>query len=272
MNKTSRLRRLLTCVGILAFGLTISGCYTVPETGRTGMVLFSESQIANMGKESFTELKTQVRVSNNRPKNEIIQRVGHRIASAVGRDLPEAEWEFVLIEDNTINAFALPGGKVGVHTGLFSIVEKEDDLAFVMAHEIAHITARHANQRISAQTLFAGIGLALAAGTSDMDSGERNLLLGLYGLGGTVGVSLPYSRLQEREADRIGILYAARAGYDPRRAIVFMEKMDNTAGGLHEYFSTHPSGKTRVENIGKYLDDAVAVFEESSRQRKLDMD
>lgn len=272
MNKSSRFLRLITCVGILAVGFTISGCYTVPETGRTGMVLFSEAQIANMGKESFTELKTQVRVSNNRPKNEIVQRVGNRIASSVGRDLPEAEWEFVLIEDNSINAFALPGGKVGVHTGLFSIVEKEDDLAFVMAHEIAHITARHANQRISAQTLFAGIGLALAAGTGDMDSGDRNLLLGLYGLGSTVGVSLPYSRLQEREADRIGILYAARAGYDPRRAIVFMEKMDSSAGGLHEYLSTHPAGKTRIENIEKYLDEAVVVYDESARKRKLDLD
>ena len=168
--------------------------------------------------------------------NARVNRVGQRIAAVASHDLPNVQWEFVVFEDpEMINAFAMPGGKVAVYTGLFKVIESDADLAVVIGHEVAHVVARHAAERVSHQILVTGGSLAVAVGTADMDAYDRRLILAGVGLGTSVGVLLPYSRLHECEADAIGILYTAEAGYDPRAAIDLQRMSAEKSGNPGSY-------------------------------------
>jgi predicted Zn-dependent protease len=250
-------------------GLVLSGCFTVPETGRRALSLISPSQELAMGASAFSEIKSKQKVSTDEAKTATVKRVGQRIARAVGRDLPDAEWELVLFEDDNVNAFALPGGKVGVYTGLFKVAQSEDELAVVMGHEIAHVAARHGAERVSQSVLVAAGGVALDAALSGEDSETRNLALAAYGLGSTVGVMLPYSRLNENEADEIGMIYAARAGYDPRAALRFWSAMKQQAEGKSkppEWLSTHPSDDTRIKRIEALMPRMLEIYEKADKQ------
>ena len=170
-------------------------------------------------------MRRKTRISRNSEYNARVQRVGRKIADVVKDDMPNTHWEFVVFEDaSQVNAFAMPGGKVGIYTGLFSLVEQDADLATVVSHEIAHVVARHGNQRVSQQILLAAGGLALGLSLDDEDRATRNAVMTAYGMGSTLGVALPYSRSHELEADKLGLIYMARAGYDPRRSLVFWEK------------------------------------------------
>jgi Zn-dependent protease with chaperone function len=214
------MKRAFRFAPLLVFVAILVGCYTVPETGRRSLILVPIDQEVALGSSSFTDLKSSKQISGDPEMNAAVQRVGHNIARAVGDALPDAEWEFVVFDDDTPNAFALPGGKVGVHTGLFKVAEGDDELAIVMGHEIAHVTARHGAERMTQGVLVAAGGIALEAALNDKDSGERAAWLASYGVLATGAVILPFSRLNESEADNIGIRYAARAGYDPRAAIL----------------------------------------------------
>jgi predicted Zn-dependent protease len=176
--------------------------------------------------------------------------------------MPDAEWEFILFEDESANAFAMPGGKIAVFTGLLRHVESDDELAAVIGHEIAHVLLRHANQRMSAE-LIRGIGAVVAVvATDDMDSNDRAAVLAAYGIGSQVGVMLPYSRSHESQSDHMGLMIAARAGFDPRAAITFWEKMGAAnPAKMPEFLSTHPSSQTRIEELEEAMPEALRIYE-----------
>jgi len=187
--------------------------------------------------------------------------VGGRIATAVGRDLPGAKWEFVVFDaPETVNAFALPGGKVGVYTGLLKLAETDDELAVVIGHEIAHVTARHGSERMSKGLAAAVLGAALEVATEE--SRNRNLILTAYGIGAG-GTMLKFSRDNESEADYIGIRYAAKAGYDPHAAIDFWRKMAREEKGarLPAFLSTHPTDTKRIADLEKAIPGAQPLYE-----------
>lgn len=240
-----------------------AACTTVPVTGRKALHLYPEAELVQMAATQFKELKRETPLSTDPELNARVNRVGQRIAAVASHDLPNVQWEFVVFEDpEMINAFAMPGGKVAVYTGLFKVIESDADLAVVIGHEVAHVVARHAAERVSHQILVTGGSLAVAVGTADMDAYDRRLILAGVGLGTSVGVLLPYSRLHECEADAIGILYTAEAGYDPRAAIDFWQRMSaEKSGNPPEFLSTHPADATRVRKLEDLMPQAVAIYE-----------
>ncbi|MBL9194647.1 MAG: M48 family metallopeptidase [Opitutaceae bacterium] len=260
--------RLLLGLGLVTL---FAGCTTVPETGRKQLMLVSPSAEATMGLSAFTQLKKEEKISADPIANARVQRVGKRIADSVGRELPGAQWEFVVFEASQVNAFALPGGKVGVYTGLLKLAESDDELATVMGHEIAHVTSRHGAERTSQGFLVAGGAILAEIGmeAKDVDPAKRNMARAAYGLTTTVGAILPFSRLHEAEADAVGLRFAAGAGYDPRAAISFWKKMAaNSKGGTKPppWLSTHPSDEARIKSLEQLAPKYLELFE-SSRKR-----
>ncbi|TVP80411.1 MAG: M48 family peptidase [Puniceicoccaceae bacterium] len=242
----------------------LSGCETVPQTGRSALHLVPADQLASMASSQFGQMKQDTRISKDPTYNARVRRVGERIAYVAGPDIPNAQWEFVVFEDDDqINAFAMPGGKVAVYTGMFKVIESDDDLAIVMGHEIAHVAAGHGNERVSQQLLAAGGAMALQLGIRERSRSEQQLIMAAYGAGATVGVILPYSRHHESEADEIGLIYAAKAGYDPRAAISFWERMEaqKTGGSPPEFLSTHPSGPTRIRQLNALMPRALEIYQ-----------
>lgn len=240
-------------------------CTTVPQTGRKALTLVPTGQLTAMASSQFEQLKKETPISDNPEYTEMVQRVGERIAKVAAYDMPDANWEFVVFDnDEQINAFAMPGGKVAVYTGLFKVAETEAELAVVMGHELAHVVARHGNERMSQQLLAMGGAVALNYGTKDkLSAGEQQLLMAAYGAGTTIGIMLPYSRYHESEADEIGIMYTAKAGYDPRVAIGFWQKMSEQKEGQAppEILSTHPADSTRIARLKELMPTAVNIYE-----------
>jgi metalloendopeptidase OMA1, mitochondrial len=217
-----------------------------------------------MGASAFSDIRRPEPISTDAEATAMVERVGRRIAQQAHDHMPGAEWEFVLFDgDDTINAFALPGGKVGVYTGLLRVAETEDALATVIGHEIAHVTARHGTERMSTMLGLSALGVGIGVAGRDLDPGTRDAIMIAYGVVGTVGVALPHSRRAESEADEIGILYAARAGYDPRAAIGFWERMSAESAGRAappEFLSTHPSDETRIARLRELMPQAMAEY------------
>lgn len=246
------------------FLMVLVGCYTVPETGRSSFTLLPESQVVNMGVSSFEEVKANSPLITSGTRYETIQRVGRRIQEAVGPDVPAADWEFIYIDEDQANAWAMPGGKVAIYDGLFDVIDTEDELAFIMGHEVAHVSARHANQRLSQAMVLSGVSIGVGYSIQDMSPTEQELIMGLYGVGSTIGLALPYSRVHEREADEIGQIYMARAGYDPSVAAGVWEKMNAASpGGSPAWLSTHPSHSQRAESLRETLPRAQEEYERS---------
>ena len=258
MKKTCRSFVLLS-----AALLMLAGCITVPQTGRSALHLVPSNQLASMSASQFGQLKQQTPISRNPAYNAMVRRVGDRIAYVAGPDMPNAQWEFVVFDDDEqINAFAMPGGKVAVYTGIFKVAKTDADLAIVIGHEVAHVAAGHGNERMTQQLLAVGGALALQFGSSDMDSDQRALLMAAYGAGASVGVMLPYSRYHECEADEIGLIYAAKAGYDPRAAISFWARMAGQSNGAPpEFLSTHPADSTRIRKLNELMPKAMQVYQ-----------
>jgi len=256
------MRRLLVPAAAVLL-LALTGCYTVPETGRTAFVL-PESILGDevaQGALAFTDIKSKEKVSENPVYNDRVQRIGRRIAEAVGSDLPTAKWEFVVFDEpKTINAFALPGGKVGVYSGLLALAKSDDELAIVMGHEIGHVTARHGSERMSKGVVVAAAGVVGDALLKD--SKNHDLVLAAYGLGAG-GVMLKFSRDNESEADYIGIRYAAKAGYNPMAAITFWQSMEkaNTGNSMPAFLSTHPSHERRIADLQQWMPKVLPLYE-----------
>jgi len=251
--------RFIQCFGMVAILAGSIACTTVPETGRSQLNLISPSMERGMGRDAFTNLKARTALSSDQNATAVLQRVGSRIAAVA--DLPKAQWEFVLFDNSQANAFCLPGGKVGVYTGMLQITQTEAGLATVLAHEVAHAVAHHGAERISRVLVVQGVGLALISQFTKMDITSKNALMIAYGIGTTLGTELPHSRLQESEADRIGLIYMARAGYDPAEAIMFWERFaeyNRAQGGSRApwFLRTHPLDEQRIEDLKRLLPEA----------------
>lgn len=255
-------RRIAALFGVLVALLSLPACTTVQETNRKQLNFVSDDQAASMGVEAFSQIKKEEKISTDPAVNARIQRIGKRIAGSVGRDLPNAQWEFVVFESDQINAFALPGGKVGFYTALIKIAESDDEIAAVMGHEVAHVTSRHGSERQSQAILLGLGGTALAVGTESSKNQQYYMLA--YGLGSTLG-SLAYSRDHEREADAVGLQFAARAGYDPRAAASFWRKMaaKETGGRPPKLLSTHPPSAERIETLERLAPGLMPVYQQA---------
>ncbi len=238
----------------------LTACVTTPISNRQALILIPNSQEVALGKQAYKEVLKDEKESENAHLSQVLHRVGRRIAKA--SRMPELDWEFKLIESKEKNAFALPGGKVAVYTGMLPICKNEAGLATVLSHEVAHVIARHGAQRMTQQLIASGI--LVAASISLETSRQRRLIMAALGLGITFGVELPFSRTNEEEADQIGLIYMAKAGYDPDEAIQFWQRFSEaTAGGKNppEWASTHPSDKSRIRGLKTYLSRAKYKYQ-----------
>ncbi|MCG3148511.1 MAG: Beta-barrel assembly-enhancing protease [Verrucomicrobiae bacterium] len=246
--------------------LLLAACATVTETGRRQLLLVSDSEVTPMAISEFEKLKQGTPISKDVKVNEMLQRVGKRIAAVA--TLPNAQWEFVLFDDaKTVNAFCLPGGKVGVYTGILPITKDETGLATVIGHEVAHATAKHGAERMSGALATQLGGQLFGMALKNQSAQTQNLFLGIYGVTSQVGWTLPHSREQESEADHIGLLYMARAGYDPRAAVDFWKRFaafnQKSGGQQWEFLSTHPLDETRIKDIEKRMPAALAEYQKA---------
>ena len=246
----------------LVAGLVAVACQTVPMTGRSQLQLISEQEEVAMGLTSFQEVLHKEKVSRDPRENEWVSRVGTRIAAATGKT--DYKWEFRVIDDDKqVNAFCLPGGKVAVYTGILPIARDDAGLAVIIGHEVAHAIARHGGERVSQQLLAEGATAAAVIALGGSDPNRANLYAGLLGMGASVGVLLPYSRLQESEADRMGMIYMAKAGYDPHAARDLWLRMAEAGKGKGkplEILSTHPSDATRIRQIEDRVPEAMQYY------------
>lgn len=255
--------------GYLLLSVFLISCSKVPITGRKQVNMLPESSLMSMSLtnyQSFLNENSVVSGSDNRAA--MVKKVGDRIARATEAYLKQKgnskriegyKWEFNLVNDNTANAWCMPGGKVVVYTGILQHTQDEDGLAVVMGHEIAHAIARHGNERMSQGLMVELGGIGLAVATSDQPEQTRNLFMSAYGVGATVGAILPFSRLHESEADEMGLAFMAMAGYNPEKAVDFWTRMSKSGGAsVPEFLSTHPSHDTRIQKIKAYLPEAKA--------------
>ena len=244
---------------ILLSGVVISGCATTPVSKRSALILIPKAQEISLGIQSYKQILKNEKESEDKQLNQIIHRVGQRIASV--SDMPNLKWEIKLIESDQKNAFALPGGKIAIYTGILSVAKNEAGLATVMSHEIAHVIARHGAQRMTQQMLLQGA--MIGAGFSMKNRTQRNIVLSAFGGGVLYGFTLPFSRLHESEADQIGLIYMAKAGYDPNEAINFWQRFSQIKGdkGPPEWASTHPADVTRMQGLRNYLSRAKYEYQ-----------
>ncbi len=248
-------------ISLLAVVAILCGCQTVPETGRTQWILISRGEERRMGEKAYAAILQKSALSSNSAAVEVVRRVGTRIAAVT--DAPDYDWEFNLIESSQQNAFVLPGGKVGVYTGISSAAETEGGLATVLSHEIAHAIRRHGAERVTQGLLIQLGGVALSVAMDGKDPGLRDQIFAAYGLGTDVGIMLPYSRTHELEADQVGLLLMARAGYDPNAAVEFWEQFTETKEGRAplEFLSTHPSDERRLQRLREFLPAALQEYQ-----------
>lgn len=257
-------------LALMTLALMVS-CYTNPETGRRGLMLIPSAQEAELGFSAFAEIKSTTPRTTDQAQQELVEKVGRRISGVVS--LPNAQWEYVCFKSEEPNAFCLPGGKIGIYTAILPITKNDAGLAAVMGHEVAHATARHGGERMSEQLLVSLGGLALDVALAEKPEQTRALALTAYGVGTTLGRTLPHSRAQELEADRMGLTYMARAGYDPREAVEFWKRFKNYKGGgssVPAFLSTHPTDDRRIAQLQNLLPDAIKEFEKSGGQSSSD--
>jgi predicted Zn-dependent protease len=241
--------------------LAIVGCQQVPVTGRSQFILVDEGEVASLSAAEFAKMK-KLPADPRLPK---LREIGLKIVAAARRDdkagvlPPASRWEFAIIDDKSPNAFAMPGGKIGFHTGMFAFAPTDDDIAVIMGHEVAHVICRHGSERIS-QTMGVAIAAAIAdEATRDSSAKTRGTWMAALGVGAQYGILLPFSRGHESESDRLGLLFMARAGYNPEAAPAFWTRFGKAGGGKPpEFLSTHPSDSTRVAQLRQWMPEAKA--------------
>ena len=254
----------------LICALSFFSCTKVPITGRKQMNLLPESTMMSMSLTNYHDFLNEHPPVASGTDMQLVKSVGARISSAVEQYMRQSKmsdrvkgykWEFNLVNDKQVNAWCMPGGKVVVYSGLLPVTQDELHLAFVMGHEVGHAVARHGNERMSQMLLTAAGGMALDAYLSQHSSESRAIFLGAYGVGTTVGVLLPFSRTHESEADKLGMVFMAMAGYNPSNAIDMWDRMSKAGGGkMPEFLSTHPSDATRSKNMREYLPEAMKYY------------
>lgn len=266
--------RIFALSVVMTIAFFLFSCAEVPVTQRKGLHLVPKSELISLSFQQYEEVLKKSKLSTDQKKVQMVRRVGERIAKAseaflqdAGRDqqVKEYKWEFNLIEDDkTINAWAMPGGKVAVYTGILPITQDETGLAVVLGHEVAHAIADHGNERMSHALLANMGGMALSVALSQKPQKTRELFMTIFGVGANVGLLLPYSRLHESEADQIGLMLMARSGYDPRQAVPFWERMNQTEEKRPpEFLSTHPAPASRIANIKAYIPEAMSYYQRS---------
>jgi len=260
----ARLSAGLVCLAILgaACGYFSAEKQSVPVTGREQLVSMTEEEQAALGAQAFEQvLAEEGGPVTSGPEVDMVGRVGRHIAAVA--DDPGYEWEFALVDSPLVNAFCLPGGKVVVYRGLLEVAGDDAGLAVVLAHEVAHAIAQHGAERALQHEVTDTIGGIIALGLAWVDPDQRAAVLALFGAGTQFGVLLPFNRDQESEADRIGLIYMARAGYDPRTALEFWGRMSEAQDGAEplEYLSTHPSNERRIEDLERWMPDALREYE-----------
>lgn len=260
--------RVLLLFLLMAF---IEGCNRVPITGRKQMNLVGEGTIMTMAEGQYQEVLQANRiVPDTDPRAQMVKRCGDKIAKAatdylashgLSKRVQGFQWEFNLIEDNTVNAWCMPGGKVAFYTGILPITADETGMAVVMGHEVAHAIARHGNERMSQALAMQGISVSLEVLTSEKPGVARDVFLQSMGIGGQLGI-LAYSRTHESEADKMGLVFMAMAGYDPREAPKFWERMSAGSSGQAppELLSTHPNDVTRIRDLEAFMPEALKFY------------
>ncbi len=245
--------KFLKNIVLVMFSLVIiAGCmHKTPYTNRSQMIFMSQEEELALGEKSYEEALSTAKVITGTKDANRVKAIGERIAKVANRS--DFTWEFNLVEDKALNAFCLPGGKVVVYTGILTAARNDDQLATVISHEIAHALARHGAERMSSATVQQGIqtlgNVVLAVGAPSY----QNVFNQAYGIGSQIGVMLPYGRMQESEADEIGIYLMHKAGYNMQEALKFWENMSEGKTDTNEFLSTHPSSSTRIEDIKKVI-------------------
>ena len=255
---------------LIAIAFLISACKTVPLTGRKGLKLLSSSEVNAMSFQQYDEVIGSSRLSTNQQQTRMVKDCGVKIQGAVekylndngyGALLEGYDWEFNLIESEDANAWCMPGGKVAFYTGILPVCKDETGIAVVMGHEVAHAIAEHGNERMSQGMLTQLGGVALSVAMEEQPDQTKALAYAAFGLGSQYGILLPYSRKHESEADRLGLIFMAMAGYNPKEAVNFWKRMSES-GGMQppEFMSTHPSHTTRIENLNEWMPEAMKYY------------
>jgi len=239
----------------------LAACATNPLTGRSQFIVMPDAQLNQMGLEAFHQIKSQKPVSQSKEYNLFVRCIADAITQQTG-----GQWEVVVFKDKTLNAFALPGNKIGIHTGMVKLVDNQDQLAAVIGHEIGHVLSRHSNERASQQ-------MAVSQGMGVLQHtvlGQDPTVLGLLGLGAQFGILMPYSRTQESEADVIGLELMAKAGFDPRQSVALWQKMEQASRGREpvEFMSTHPSHSTRIQELQQRMPQAMNLYKQAQAAGK----
>lgn len=268
------MKKVLATVLVLA----IYSCSTVPLTGRRQLSLIPGAQMSSMAVDQYKQVLGQSKIVNGTAQSKMVKDVGARISVAVEKYLrqkghadmiKEFAWEFNLIEENVANAWCMPGGKVAFYTGIMGICQDEAGVAVVMGHEVAHAVAKHGSERMSQGLVQQFGGMALQVALKDKPAETQSLYMAAYGLGAQYGAILPFSRLHESEADEMGLVFMAMAGYDPREAPKFWERMAAQSGGAApmEFLSTHPSNQTRIKDLNAQMAKAYTIYQKNQTQK-----
>ena len=260
------MKKYLLLIGMI---VGLYACNTVPITGRRQLSLVSNDEILSLSLQQYSDYMKGAKKASDKTATAMVDKVGGNIAEAVrlyfeatNQKLSGYEWEFTLVDDPQVNAFCMPGGKIVVYTGILPYTRDETGLAVVVGHEVGHAIAKHANERISQQLVVQYGGVGLGTLLSKTPAAVQSIGSTVYGLGTEVGVMLPYSRKQELEADRIGLILMAIAGYDPNVAASFWERMSQqSSSNTAEFLSTHPSDNTRIVEIKKVIPEAMEYYE-----------
>ena len=255
---------------LIISSIIILSCSTVPLTGRSQLNMIPSSEMLSMSYQQYDQFMKENKISTNQQAIGMVKRVGTNIKGAVEKymaqnnlseNLKGYNWEFNLVEDEQANAWCMPGGKVVFYTGILPITQDETGIAVVMGHEIAHAIAEHGNERMSQQLLQQAGAVGLMVAMKDEPAETQAIWLSVYGVGSTVAVMLPYSRTHESEADQLGLIFMAMAGYNPNSAVDFWQRMAAKGGDSPpEFLSTHPSYETRINDIKKWLPDAMKYY------------
>lgn len=258
---------------ILFFAVFSLECSTVPLTGRKQLDLVPSSQMLAMSFQQYGEFLKQNKLSTDASQTAMVRRVGQKIQHAVEKyfadnnlsdELKGYQWEFNLIESKEVNAWCMPGGKVVVYTGILPLTQDETGLAVVLGHEISHAVAKHGDERMSQGLLAQLGGVALQVALQNKPQQTQQLYMAAFGLGAQVGILLPFSRTQESEADRLGLIFMSMAGYDPNKALDFWQRMAaQSKGAPPEFLSTHPSDQTRIRKIKEEIPEAMKYYNKS---------
>lgn len=264
------MKKWIKSISLVAVALAVVGACSTSPTGRTQLNLLPSSQLDQMGSESWNQIKSQEPILQDAEAQAYVQCITDALAEVVPERYHRDNWEFEIFDSETINAFALPGGYLGVYVGMIRLAENQHQLAAVMGHEIGHVMAEHSNERVSQNLIMTGALVGADLAFSNRPASQRAMIMAAVGVGAQVGYVLPFSRRHESEADEIGMDLMAKAGFDPREAPKLWENMQALGGGGGpEFLSTHPAPSTRIRDLTNQLPEVMPDYESRARAGNL---